>query len=1070
MPARVPRRAERAIGRRDARSGTGVAPLTPPEAAASCPRCGNLNRSSARFCDACGTALGHEAVAAAQQLADSELKYVTVLFGDIVGSTAMVADRPPDEAKSIIAPVVEAMVEAVQAFGGTLNQLLGDGVMALFGAPLSQEDHALRACCAALRMHETVTASGSIIRLRLGLASGLTLLSASGTGTAGAYPAFGATIHLASRLQGLARPGTTLCAASTRTLAGPTVDLVPLGAQAVRGFGVQQDVFSLLGMKRSVLRFDGSVARGLSPLVGRDDELQALAAQAWTARMHAPAAVAIVGEAGAGKSRLAWEFAHTLRTASWRIVKAEAVSYGRDVPYQLIGALLRSSFGIDARDEPAAAAGRVQRGIADLPAASTHGPALLSLLGLPLGEDEAAWDRLDPLHRRDALRDAVSGLVTALARRGPTLVLIEDLQWADEESVRLLDFAPSPDCRLLLLATHRPDYAPTWTRAFDSVLTLRPLAPDRMERLVQLAFPGITGRGLRQALVARAAGNPFFLEELARDALAGEMPLEDAPREEAGRDEAEGTPEGGDEDRQAAIPVTIQAVVAARIDRLGADDKKVLVTAAALGTRFARRVLREVVQARSEAGFERQIASLTEAGMLRPSRASDGEIAFSHALIQEVAYTGLPRAQRRDLHGQIVGTIKRIDADRLDEQAETLVYHATRGEVWEEVVAAAGIAGRRASSRSAYLEASHFFRAAIEACAHLPRTERTLADEIDLRFLLRGALFPTSGIERSLENSTQAERLARQLGDRRRLGWATGYLSRDLQLVGRPVAALEAAGRALELAGDDQALIIAAQYFAAQAAYSHGDYAAAAATLRGLLATVEARDRLAWHGTPGPSLIFFGAWLAWSLARMGHDDEAVAAAAAARLVAEEVDMPLCRTVAHLSEGFALAFAGRLPEAEATLRISLALCRKWEFYAWSTNILSCQGHVLARLGRFDDGIDLIEQAVERTRRIGILVSHANELAWLSEAHRLAGRPGEAARHAEQAVAVALAHEERGNAALASLTLSEALADLGECAASETHGATALRLAGESGMEGLARRCRAHLAALAHMVGC
>ena len=1012
-----------------------------------CPRCASTNRDVARFCDACGTPLSPEPVFGSQSLLDGELKYVTVLFGDIVGSTEMVAGRSPDEAQEILTPAVKAMIEAVQAFGGTLNHVLGDGVMALFGAPLSQEDHALRACCAALRMHEAAALLRSPTHLRVGLASGPTLLSTLRTGAAGAYPAFGATIHLASRLQALARPGTTLCAASTRALTGPTINLVPLGAHSLRGLGVQQNVFALAGMRQSGLRFTGSVARGLSPHVGRDGELAELSSCAQTACTRASVTVAIVGDAGAGKSRLAWEFTRLLRADTWQVIQAEAVSYGRDVPYQLIGALLRSGFRIDARDDPGESISRIRSRLADLDDAAVCTPALLSLLALPLGENAAAWDKLDPLRRRNALRDSISALLNALARRRPTLLLIEDLQWADEESLRLLDFLPAPDCRLLLLMTHRPDFAPAWARPISSVVTLRPLSSDSMGRLVQQAFPGITSRALRQALIARSAGNPFFLEELARDALTTEMPHD-----------------GTHDDQQLAIPSTIQAVVAARIDRLAAEDKRVMVTASALGNRFSLRTLRAIFSDRPESSFQSQLEALCDAGMFRPIRQSGDEIGFSHALIQEVAYTGLPRAQRRSLHGQIVRTVKCIDADRLAEQAETLVYHAARGEVWEELIVAARIAGRRAASRSAYIEASRFFKQAIEACEQLPRSEETLVSEIDLRFELRTSLFPTAGIGRSLDNSTQAERLARQLGDRRRLGWATAFLARDLQLVGRPGAALDAAGRALDFADGDQDLTVAARYFAAQAAYSRGDYARAVTALRALISTLEARDRMAWTGTPGPSIIFFRGWLIWALSRLGKTFEAETAAGEMRRLADEADLPLCRTIAHLSEGFALAFAGRLPEAEATLRVSLSLCRKWEFFAWSTNISSCLGHVLSRLGQFDEAFDLIEQAAERTRRSGILVSHANELAWLAEAHQLAGRADEAARQAEKAVEVACLHEERGNEALATVVLGEALADLGSIVASKAHYATALRLAIEAGMTPLIQRCRANLAGL------
>jgi len=199
------------------------------------------------------------------------------------------------------------------------------------------------------------------------------------------------------------------------------------------------------------------------------------------------------------------------------------------------------------------------------------------------------------------------------------------------------------------------------------------------------------------------------------------------------------------------------------------------------------------------------------------------------------------------------------------------------------------------------------------------------------------------------------------------------------------------------------------------------------------------------------------------LSRLGKTSEAETTAGEMRRLADEADLPLCRTIAHLSEGFALAFAGRMPEAEATLRVSLSLCRKWELFAWSTNISSCLGHVLSHLGQFDEAFDLLEQATERTRRSGILVSHANELAWFAEAHRLAGRADQAARQAEYAVKVARSHEERGNEALATVVLGEALADLGSFVAGKAHCVTALRLATEIGMAPLIQRCRANLEA-------
>ena len=1009
-----------------------------------CPGCGNGNRVTAKFCDTCGSLLPQ--APAAPPPPEDELKYVTVLFADIVGSTELVASQPAEEAKAVLMPAVTAMTDAVQAFGGSLNTILGDGVMALFGVPFSQEDHASRACCAALRMHEAAALLRPPIQLRIGLASGQTLLSAS-TAAAGAYPAFGVTIHLASRLQTLAKPGTTLCAASTRALTNPSIQLVPLGPQALRGLGEQQDVFAVIGVDSGGLRFDGP-ARGLSPYVGRDKELSQLATCAQAVEAGTPAMVLIVGDAGAGKSRLAWEFTHRL-PKTWQVVQAEAVSYGRDVPYQLIGTLLRSVLSIDPRDDAVASVGRVRSRLTELDYPSDSAPALLSLLALPLGDDARAWDALDPLRRRDLLQDAVGALLTALARRDPALLLIEDLQWADEESLRLLDVAAALGTQLLVLATHRTDFVSTWTQPAQQV-ALHPLSPDSMSQLLQQAFPGLISTALRDVLIERSAGNPFFLEELSRDALTTTTGTTTAGTQGVSTDEP-------------GVPSTIQAVIAARIDRLGPAGKQLLVTASALGNLFSRQILQATVQGVRDTAFQEQVQALCDAGMLRVSHDLSDEVRFSHALIQEVAYSGLPRARRRSLHRDIVRSITRSQAlDRLAEQAEMLAYHAARGEAWEDLIAAARIAGRRAASRSAYVEAARFFTQAIDACAKLPPEPQALTDEIDLRFELRSSLFPTAGISGSLDNSTQAERLARQLGDRHRLGWATAYVARDLQLVGRPGAAMGTAARARDLADGDHHLISAATFYSAHAAYAQGNYAMAATTLQGLIADLETQDPTTWAGHSGPSGIFYRCWLIWSLARLGRHADAAAAAAETRRLADEARLPLSRTIAHLCEGFAWAHAGHLPEAEETLRISLSLCRKWELFAWSTNILSCLGHVLCYRGQFDEGLDLLGQAIERSRASGILVSHANELAWLAEAHRHAGRPVIAAQHATEAIAVAVQHEERGNEALATLVLGEALADGGSADLSRTHIAAALRLATEAGMVPLVERCRAALA--------
>ncbi|MBC7800782.1 MAG: AAA family ATPase [Gemmatimonadaceae bacterium] len=1020
----------------------------------ACARCDSVNRPAARFCDTCGADLRSSVAPVATVatpkpspgLTDDELKSVTVLFGDIVGSTAQIAGQEPEDARQRLTPAITAMSAAVQAFGGTVNQMLGDGIMALFGVPLSQEDHAVRACCAALRMHELANALDPPAKLRVGLATGTTLLSATANEAAGAFFAFGETVHLASRLQGLAPAGATVCSSETMNLAGGAVTAVPLGVRALRGLPSGQ-VFRLTGLRRSGLRFSRTVARGLSPYVNRVAELAALHRWADIARGGTAASVAVLGEAGGGKSRLVWEFSRALEADGWTALRAEAVSYGRNIPYLLLTALVRSCLMIGDLGSVTAATRLVNRGLGTL---GCNSPlircALLSLLDIPLDGDTREWDGLDPVRRRDALRDSVSALLRAFAMRGPLMIVIEDLHWADEQSARLIDQAAASVPGLLQVMTYRHGHQPHRAAPPSAEIVLAPLAAADMARLVHEGFDGRFDPALQQQLVARAGGNPFFLEEMARAAA-----------------EAADLPSRGTATEREAVPSTVQAVLAERIDRLASEDRQVLRAASALGTRFSFNTLQALFSARPAAEFRQQLGRLQDAGLLSPVRPTPSDLGFAHALIQEVAYEGLPRGRRRHLHARIVEAVKEVNAGRTIEQAETLTYHASRAEAWVEITVHAQHAGRRAAARSAYRDAAVFFEQAIDAFERLPPSRDTLAQCIRLRLELRNALFPTSRIGDSLRNSQECTRLAERLADPDLLGWAMAFLARDLTLTGRPTEALAVTARSVASAGDNDELAVVTRSYAALAAYSLGDYAQSAAIFRTLLEQVEAGDRMRRYGYPGPAAVYFRCWLAWALSRTGESAEALEAVEGMMALAEESDQPLILTVALLGKGFVLAYAGRLDDAAAALRASLDLCRRWEFFAWFTNIASCLGEVLSRAGEHEEAVALLEQAVAQTKASGILVSHASELAWLAEAHLRAGRPDSAIHVCADAIDVAQTHEERGNEAYATCVMAEAMRQRG-CAVAEVTARfrTALGLAERCGMGPLVRRCQAGLA--------
>lgn len=1013
----------------------------------ACLRCGIGNRAKARFCDGCGAPLGSEATIQPDPAPD-ELKHVTVLFSDLEGSTELIAGHGPEEARQRLLPALRAMSDAVHAFGGTVNQVLGDGVMALFGAPVSQEDHAVRACCASLRMHELAKRLSPPARLRVGLASGTTLLTASrgSISVAGAHRAFGEIIHVASRLQGIAPPGTTLCSSEVIRLAGAAVDAGPLGARLLRGLSGEQDVHELRGLHRDGSRFRAAVERGLSPFTGREAELAALRRCAGLdgGRVWRGTVAAIVGEAGIGKSRLAWELTQSLDPGVWQVLQAEAVSYGSNIPYVPVIRLLRSCFQLEERDPPGEAARKVGATLDGLPFVPQLGrSALLSLLDLPLAAGGEDWQGLPPLRRRDALWDAVSSLLRAMVQRGPVLVLIEDLHWADEETLRLLDTAVGSVEGVLLLVTHRLAFEPGWERLTPTVIPLTPLPQAGMERLADAVLDDVEA-GLRSDVLARAGGNPFFLEEMARAATRAMQVVNGA---------ADGL--------RAAIPDTVQAVLAARIDSLAPADKEVLQAASALGTRFSAATLHSLFPECPAEDFVSRLGRLGDAGLLRAPPGMDGEHGFAHALVQEVAYAGMPGARRRNLHAAAVKALETLHPDRLLEQAEPLAYHAYRGKVWAAALLHARRAGQRAASRSAYRDAAAFFEQAIHACERLPQTDAMLAEQVDIRFELRNALLPTAGIGRNLQHSQAAEGLAQRLGDPRRLAWATSLLARDLNMAGRPTDALATARRALGMVGDADLSCIT-RFHIALAAYAQGDYPQTIAVLEPLVHEVEAGDRLRHFGLPAPGALYFRGWLSWSLSRTGAFNKAETVLADMVTLAREADQPLGLTFTHLSRGFVLGAEGRLRDAEAELRTSLELCQAWSFYGWFTNIASCLGQVLSRLGKDEEGTTLLQRAVERTRASGILVSHGQELAWLAEAHLAAGRADQAVQTAGEAVKVASHHEERGNEALASFALARAMLLQG-AGPDETADRlrSALTLAQGCGMAPLVAQCRDEL---------
>ena len=681
-----------------------------------------------------------EKILTSRSALEGERKQVTVLFADLKGSMELLAERDPEEARQLLDPVLQRMMEAVHRYEGTVNQVMGDGIMALFGAPLAHEDHAVRACYAALAMQDALRryseevrrTHGVEVQIRVGLNSGEVVVRAIGNDLHMDYSAIGETTHLAARMEQLAPPGTIRLTAATLRLVEGFMRVNALGPVPVKGLTAPVEVFDLVGTSALRHRLQAAVARGLTRFVGRDTELAALGQALARAGAGHGQVVALVGEAGVGKSRLVYECVHSHQTQGWLVLESASVSYGKATPYFPVLDLLRRYAHVDEGDDTRTLRASVTGQLLTLDETLQDAiPPLLALLdALP---DDSPFLTLDPPQRRQRTLAALKRVLLRESQVQPVLVVFEDLHWIDSETQALLDSLVEslPTARLLLLVNYRPEYQHSWGgKTFYTQLRLDPLPPASAAEVLQ-ALLGDDARltPLTQLLIARTEGNPFFLEESVRTLVETGL-LVGAP----------GAYRLAQPLDTFHVPATVQAVLAARIDRLPPEEKRLLQTAAVIGTEVPMPLLQAIAEL-PEAAFHHGLAHLQAAEFLYETRLfPEHAYTFKHALTHEVAYGGLLQERRRVLHARIVEVLEALAGDRVTEQVERLAHHALRGELWDKALAYCRQAGEKAMARSAHREAVGYFEQALSALPHLPETRDTREQAIDLRLALRSAL------------------------------------------------------------------------------------------------------------------------------------------------------------------------------------------------------------------------------------------------------------------------------------------------------------------------------------------
>ncbi|HET7341702.1 MAG TPA: AAA family ATPase, partial [Methylomirabilota bacterium] len=891
------------------------------------------------------------------------------------------------------ARALEGIVDKVRTFGGRAEGIGPIGLVAAFGLDGGGEaaDRAAHAAMAIVKALERARRDeGSEMAVKLGLHAMPALVGLAADGVdldmddrRDLWPVLDELVERAPVDGVLVTAGAALLLTRRFELApGPAIAHGPTQV--------------LVGRERTGLGLGGRLA----DFVGRRHELELLRSRFDLVLAGQGQVVGIVGDAGIGKSRLVFEFQQSLGAQRVATVIAHCHAWGGAVPYLPVLEVLRAVCGLGEMDGPDEISDRLH---AELDGLGLHDgdelATLLHFLGIKDGVGRLA--DADPQVTKARAFEILRQITLRKSWRTPLVVLLEDVHWIDRASeeyfASLVDaIAAAP---VMLVCTQRPGYRAPWLeRALATQIAVQPLGRDEGLSLAR----SVSGAerldpSLLEAVVAKAEGNPFFLEELVRSV----------------RDQGAGR-------AVLVVPDTIEDVLRSRIERLSVDDRDLLQRAAVIG----REVPLSLLEALEPGNREALVAGLARLQasefVYETERGGETEYCFRHTLTQEVAYASLEPAARRGLHARLVEAIERGHPDHAGDALDRLAHHAFQGALWSSALAYLREAGTRAAARSAHREAVVAFEQALAALAHLPAAASAVA--VDVRFALRTSLLPLGEHRRIFEILEDAERIASTLGDRGRLARTCTYLTNYFFVTGDQARALDYGRRAHEIAEalDDVDLQLEAKLRLGQVHHALGEYRQAAELLR---VPVDALPAERLHERLGLPLIFSVGcrnWLARALTELGAFDAALAHAEEGVRIAEAAQHPFSLTVAYWTLGHVRLRRGEMTEAVTVLERGMDIARTWSIRVWLPRLATALGRALARAGRAAEALPLLEQVVTADVPAP---DQAAAVAAVAEGHLLGGRPGEAGRHAERALELARQQRDRGTEAWIQLLRSD-----------------------------------------------
>jgi class 3 adenylate cyclase/tetratricopeptide (TPR) repeat protein len=955
--------------------------------ASKCPRCGATNAPGEKFCGECGTALGTSQSAAAgksnepqiriaetspPENLEGERKSVTALFADIKGSTEIEQDLDPEEARAIIDPALKIMIEAARRYDGYV-QSVGDGIFALFGAPIAHEDHPQRAIHAGLRMQQEIRrygdqllqGGGVPIEIRVGVNTGEVVMRPLKTGDSHAeYAPIGHTTNLASRMQAAARSGSVVVSEATRKLVEGYFQLKSNGPTRVKGVTEPVQIYEVTGLGPLRTRLQRSAARGYTKFVGRHAEMEALKHAAERARTGRGQIVAAMADPGVGKSRLFHEFKATSQSG-WMLLEAVSFSHDKASASMPVVDLLSRYFDIEAEDVGRKRREKVAGKIAILDRLLEDTlPYLYGLLGLIEGNDPLAG--MDAPIRRQRTLEAVKRILLRESLNQPLMVIFEDLHWIDDETHSFLNlFADSiGTAKLLMLVNYRPEYSHQWnSKTYYTQLRLDPLGSESASEMFD-ALLGVSAQStddslsaLKRLIIEKSEGTPLFMEEIVQALFEeGALLRNGAVRLTRSVDTLK-------------IPPTVQAILASRIDRLPTGEKELLQTLAVIGSEFPLEVVRKTVQLSSDQ-LDQSLSRLQAGEFIYEQPAmGDVEYRFKHALTRDEAYNSLLTDRRKLLHVRTARAIEASYHERLEDHYGDLARHYRLSDNPAKAIEYLRLAGEQATDRGAYAQALANVEPALKLLQGLPDDPTRLQAELRVR-LLEGriviALYTHGGAASTglLQIFERVCELSQRLGDtsallRGLIGQAVVYGNR-LEVV----RSLEICRRCLELAERNQNrdMLPVVRYMLALGASNSGDLLLASSRLSDLMkpwgpvqlrAAAELVPANPWATAPGH--------LAIAQLLLGKPDQALRLGDEALRRARQLKHAY--TLALVIE-MAITVRSTRREPEAALELSEALIALAEEHGFQQRLLwarALRGWAMTELGQTEDGIAAVEAA-------------------------------------------------------------------------------------------------------------